>query len=86
MLPATLVTAVRERDAILFVGAGVSMNLGLPSFAQLVDQIGAQYLSSYPVVRFLAQLCASVVGHETLVSLHIVVRHYNRFIHLKVFL
>ena len=40
MLPATLVSAVRERRAILFVGAGVSMNLGLPSFRQLVDHIG----------------------------------------------
>ena len=39
-LPANLVSAVRERRAILFVGAGVSMNLGLPSFRQLVDHIG----------------------------------------------
>jgi hypothetical protein len=42
MLPATLVSAVREHRAILFVGAGVSMNLGLPSFRQLVDQIGVE--------------------------------------------
>lgn len=42
MLPAALVSAVRERDAILFAGAGVSMNLGLPSFRQLVDQIGKE--------------------------------------------
>ena len=40
MLPATLVSAVREHRAILFVGAGVSMNLGLPSFRKLVDHIG----------------------------------------------
>lgn len=40
MLPATLTSAVREQRAILFVGAGVSMNLGLPSFRQLVDHIG----------------------------------------------
>jgi hypothetical protein len=42
MLPATLVSAVREHRAILFVGAGVSMNLGLPSFRQLVDHIGEE--------------------------------------------
>jgi hypothetical protein len=38
----TLVTSIKERRAILFVGAGVSMNLGLPSFQQLVSQIGKQ--------------------------------------------
>lgn len=42
MLPATLVSAVRDQRAILFVGAGVSMNLGLPSFRGLVDQIGKE--------------------------------------------
>jgi NAD-dependent SIR2 family protein deacetylase len=42
MLPETLVSAVRERRAILFVGAGVSMDLGLPGFRQLVDQIGEE--------------------------------------------
>jgi hypothetical protein len=42
MLPTTLVSAVRERRAILFVGAGVSMNLGLPSFRQLVSHIGEE--------------------------------------------
>jgi hypothetical protein len=42
MLPATLVSAVRDHRAILFVGAGVSMNLGLPSFRQLVDHIGEE--------------------------------------------
>lgn len=41
-LPATLVSAVRDRRAILFVGAGVSMNLGLPSFRALVDHIGEE--------------------------------------------
>lgn len=40
MLPATLVSAVREHRAVLFAGAGVSMNLGLPSFRKLVDHIG----------------------------------------------
>jgi hypothetical protein len=42
MLPATLISAVRGRRAILFVGAGVSMNLGLPSFPQLVNHIGEE--------------------------------------------
>ena len=42
MLPAALVSAVRERKAILFVGAGVSMNLGLPSFRQLVNHMGVE--------------------------------------------
>jgi SIR2-like domain len=42
MLPTTLVSAVREHRAILFVGAGVSMNLGLPSFRQLVSHIGEE--------------------------------------------
>src|ERR1700691_2550001 len=42
MLRTTLVSAVRERRAILFVGAGVSMNLGLPSFRQLVSHIGEE--------------------------------------------
>jgi len=34
-----LVQAVRERRTILFVGAGVSQNLGLPSFSGLVDYL-----------------------------------------------
>lgn len=38
----TLVTGVKERQVILFVGAGVSMSLGLPSFKELVSEIGRQ--------------------------------------------
>ena len=35
-IPRKLVGAVAERQAILFVGAGLSMNVGLPSWQELV--------------------------------------------------
>jgi hypothetical protein len=34
-----LIQAIRDRKAILFVGAGLSMNLGLPSFRKLIDHL-----------------------------------------------
>jgi hypothetical protein len=34
--------SVRERTVILFVGAGVSMNLGLPSWEELICRMGAE--------------------------------------------
>lgn len=34
--------ALRNRDAILFVGAGVSMNVGLPSWRKLVEEIATR--------------------------------------------
>jgi hypothetical protein len=37
-----LVNAVRERRALLFVGAGVSMNLGVPSWRELTAHIAAR--------------------------------------------
>jgi hypothetical protein len=46
-LSAELVEAVRHKKALLFVGAGVSMNLGLPSFRGLIDHV-AQMLGYDP--------------------------------------
>jgi hypothetical protein len=37
-----LVTAIRDRQVILFAGAGLSMNLGLPSFSALIDHIAKE--------------------------------------------
>ncbi len=37
-----LVTAIRNRQAILFAGAGVSMTVGLPSWRTLIDHIGQE--------------------------------------------
>ncbi|MBY6414421.1 SIR2 family protein [Rhodococcus sp. BP-252] len=39
MIPTALVDAVRSNKAILFAGAGLSMNLGLPSFSSLIDKL-----------------------------------------------
>lgn len=36
-LPPELVKHLREKNVILFTGAGVSMNLGLPSWSKLID-------------------------------------------------
>lgn len=38
----SLLDALRNRDAILFVGAGVSMNVGLPSWRKLVGEIATR--------------------------------------------
>lgn len=39
LIPTDLVEAVRNDKAILFAGAGLSMNLGLPSFSNLIDKL-----------------------------------------------
>ncbi|MBP0446562.1 SIR2 family protein [Roseomonas sp. SSH11] len=38
----TLASVVRERRAILFVGAGLSMTVGLPSWRQLIEHLGQE--------------------------------------------
>ena len=46
-----LIRAVKERQAILFAGAGVSMTVGLPSWRTLVEHIAAELgldLSKFP--------------------------------------
>ena len=37
-----LAAAIREHRAILFVGAGVSMSVGLPSWQKLVEHMAAE--------------------------------------------
>lgn len=37
-----LATAIRERRALLFAGAGLSMSVGLPSWRELIDRVGAE--------------------------------------------
>ena len=41
-VPEKLVQSVRERRAILFVGAGVSMSVGLPSWQTLIDHMAEE--------------------------------------------
>ena len=37
-----LVKAIRNRQAILFAGAGVSMGVGLPSWRTLIEHMGEE--------------------------------------------
>ncbi|HEY0568816.1 MAG TPA: SIR2 family protein [Xanthobacteraceae bacterium] len=41
-IPDELVHAVRERRAILFAGAGLSMNVGLPSWEQFINRMAEE--------------------------------------------
>ena len=34
-----LIEAIRKRNAVLFVGAGVSMSVGAPSWSQLISHV-----------------------------------------------
>jgi NAD-dependent SIR2 family protein deacetylase len=61
VLDAHLVAAVKSRSAMLFVGAGVSRTLGLPSFGELIDDMGRELgydpelFSSYGALWTLAE-------------------------------
>ncbi|MBU83525.1 MAG: SIR2 family protein [Pseudomonadota bacterium] len=37
-----LAAAIRSKKAVLFAGAGLSMNLGLPSFGSLIDKLASE--------------------------------------------
>src|SRR3954451_12760102 len=41
-MTSALAAAIRERRAILFAGAGLSMSVGLPSWRDLIDRIGEE--------------------------------------------
>jgi hypothetical protein len=41
-VPDELARAVKERHAILFAGAGLSMNVGLPSWQEFIDRMGEE--------------------------------------------
>lgn len=47
----SLIEAVRNRNCILFVGAGVSMNLGLPGWRDLIDELAKSLDYSPDVFR-----------------------------------
>jgi hypothetical protein len=52
-LPETLVSAVKQRKAILFAGAGLSCHLGLPSFDALKAHIGERlHLPNWSAFEF----------------------------------
>ena len=53
-----LASGVRKREVILFVGGGISQNLGLPNFSELIQHLAHEMhldvndfkLSDYPVL------------------------------------
>lgn len=38
----SLITAIRERTAVLFVGSGLSKNLGLPTWGEMIDEMAVE--------------------------------------------
>src|SRR5215216_2355846 len=42
LVPAELALAVKERRAVLFAGAGLSMNVGLPSWQEFINRMGEE--------------------------------------------
>jgi hypothetical protein len=63
--PEDLAIAIRERRAILFAGAGLSMSVGLPSWQQLMNHIGEE----------LGMSSADAIGHGT--SYHMLAEYYR---------
>jgi hypothetical protein len=57
-IPESLIESVRRREVILFAGGGISQNLGLPDFSELIKHLAEQLgmggedfsLNDYPVV------------------------------------
>jgi hypothetical protein len=41
-IPDELAIAIKERRAILFAGAGLSMSVGLPSWQEFIDRMGEE--------------------------------------------
>jgi len=66
VIPVALVSAVRDRQAVLFAGAGLSFNTLGVSGASLRDEIGAQIVNDYPSydpsTRSLEDVCDEYVA------------------------
>lgn len=54
-----LVQAVKTHDAVLFVGAGISKSLGLPSFAELIGELASD-------LAYDAEVFEQLADHPTL--------------------
>ncbi len=66
MIPGALVSAVRDRQAVLFAGAGLSLKTLGVSGASLRDEIGTQIVDDYPSydpsTRSLEDVCDEYVA------------------------